>query len=505
MLIKSRWIIGLAALGAVWMSVNGCQCSLTRGWFDNPNTAATTAQTVQVFTFGGRQPAPVRGLEAAPGPTRTGAEPALMGDPIGPVQGDRVRLEPLVAHPILLAGRRQRTFVKIGLTGFDLDSAERPPANVSIVLDRSGSMAGQKLDRAKEAAAMVIQGLRDDDLVSVVAYDSEVDVLVPTTKAIYKQDLIDRIQRYWPGSSTALYAGVVAGAAEVRKHLDRERINRVVLLSDGQANVGPSSPEVLGELGQELSADGIGVTTIGLGLGYNTELMTQLATRSEGNHFFARTAEDLATGFALEFGVGLAVVGRDAVIRVRFAEGFRPLSSLNAKATITGQTVEVHLAQLYANHKAYLLLELETPLGRAGQRTEMARIDVAYKNLKTRETDRLSKRLEVTFADSEALKREHEQAEVMEAVALVEAARLRMRAIELRERGQVSAAKRELEKSAAQLQEQSRRLGSRALGDLARRHQVSADHIGDDQDYETDVKLYSHKNMKDFGMRSRPY
>src|SRR4029450_1790476 len=90
------------------------------------------------------------------------------------------------------------------------------------------------------------------------------------------------------------------GAAAVRKFLDRQRVNRIILLSDGQANVGPSSPGDLGNLGASLIKEGISVTTLGLGLDYNEDLMTQLARRSDGNHYFIENSSDLARRFGYE-------------------------------------------------------------------------------------------------------------------------------------------------------------------------------------------------------------
>lgn len=87
------------------------------------------------------------------------------------------------------------------------------------------------------------------------------------------------------GGGTALYAGVAQGASELREFLDPHRVNRIILLSDGQANKGPSSPSELGNLGAALISEGISVTTIGIGLGYNEDLMTQLAPRSDAPAF----------------------------------------------------------------------------------------------------------------------------------------------------------------------------------------------------------------------------
>ncbi|MFV1979806.1 MAG: VWA domain-containing protein, partial [Rhodothermia bacterium] len=234
----------------------------------------------------------------------------------------QVQLRASISHPILLGGRQQTAFIKIDLTGFQIErETDRAPVNVAFVLDKSGSMGGQKMDQAIEATIMAIQYLNPGDVVSVIVYDSEARVLVPATALTDKQAIQEQIRSLAAGGGTALYAGVTLGATELREFLDPKRVNRVILLSDGQANEGPSSPSELGDLGSALSRDGISVTTIGLGLGYNEDLMTQLALRSDGNHSFVEDVENLALIFNQEFGDVLSVIAQDVQVTIDLEEG----------------------------------------------------------------------------------------------------------------------------------------------------------------------------------------
>jgi Ca-activated chloride channel family protein len=140
------------------------------------------------------------------------------------------------------------------------DDGRRSPMNLAIVLDRSGSMEGAKIEKARQAAAMAVDKLSDDDFFSLVTYDSETNLLIEPQRIgnrDNREDLKARIHRIQPGGSTALHAGVVLGAKQVRQKLVKERVNRVILLSDGIANVGPSRPSDLSSLGRELRSDGI--------------------------------------------------------------------------------------------------------------------------------------------------------------------------------------------------------------------------------------------------------
>jgi len=222
-----------------------------------------------------------------------------------------------VSQGRLEAGRQQTVYLKVGVTGANSEvSVTRAPVNTAIVLDRSGSMAGDKLENAKKAALQALDRLGPDDIVAVVAYDDNVRVLVPATRATDKREIAAAIMRLTAGNTTALYAGVSRGAQEVRKFLAANRINRVVLLSDGLANVGPSSPAMLAGLGASLAKEGISVTTIGLGLDYNEDLMTRLAMASDGNHAFVENPTMLASIFDREFGELLSVVATNVEVRI---------------------------------------------------------------------------------------------------------------------------------------------------------------------------------------------
>lgn len=315
--------------------------------------------------------------------------------------GGQVRLEVSLDKPTLLANKKQSAFAKIGLTGFKLETKDkRAPVNVAIVLDKSGSMQGEKISKAKDAAIAAIGRLGSDDIVSIVAYDSTVTLIVPATKLSDKESVIQQIRRIEAGGSTALFAGVSKGAEELRKFLDKNRVNRVILLSDGLANVGPQSPSELGALGATLMKEGISVSTMGLGLDYNEDLMTKLARNSGGNHVFIEQADDLVRVFNHEFNDVLSVVAQEVAIEIRVSDGLRPVRVLNVDAEINGQQVIVQMNQLYSEQEKYVMLEVEVPATPAGKSREVAEVRVSYSNMQTKTTDRLTSSVSATFAES---------------------------------------------------------------------------------------------------------
>jgi Ca-activated chloride channel homolog len=362
-----------------------------------------------------------------------------------PAIAKQIKLDVALAKPTIAVGDggKSENHMRISLTGFALNKErERMPANVTIVIDKSGSMQGDKIEQARKAAVEAVDRLRDSDIISIVTYDSSVNVIVPATKASDRQAIKAKIREIKPGGNTALFAGVSKGAAEVRKFKDDNRVNRVILLSDGLANVGPSSPGDLEELGASLVKEGISVSTLGLGLGYNEDLMTRLAIASSGNHVFIEDAENLAQVFQNEFDDVLSVVAQKIRIKATMAEGVRPVKVLNYPADITGQQVTIELGQLYASQERYFVLEVEIPHGKVGTRTEVAEVSVEYMNMVTEEKDKLKSTVKVKFTESSEEAEKDVNKEVLAACVIQIANERNRRATELRDAGEVSEAKK---------------------------------------------------------------
>ncbi len=313
-----------------------------------------------------------------------------------------VRLHLDVDRSILPAESRERAVVKIGLDCIRLPQRDRrPPVNLALVIDRSGSMAGDKIARARQAALEAVRRLGPDDVVSLVAYDTTVQTLVPAQRVGDGRRLEAAICGITTGGNTALHGGVLRGAAEVRRHLeDRGFVNRVILLSDGLANVGPSSPEELARLGTSLGREGISVTTVGLGLGYNEDLMTRLAQCSDGNTYFVEHSGDLPRIFAAELGDVLNVVARRIVIEIDFPAGVRPLRFVGREGAIRGQHAELTLNQLYGGQEKFALVEVEVSPAQPGVELEIARAQVSYEDAISQRPTRLSAIRNVQFSAS---------------------------------------------------------------------------------------------------------
>lgn len=382
-----------------------------------------------------------------------------------PASAKQVKLEVAMAEPLILAEKKNTTFIKVGLTGFDFtkNGTDRAPVNVAIVLDKSSSMGGDKIVKAREAAKMAIRRLDENDIVSVVLYDSTVRVIVPATKVSDKDAICAQIDRIAANGSTALFAGVSKGAAEIRKFINKERVNRVLLLSDGQANIGPKSPGALGELGGALIKDGISVSTIGLGSGYNEDLMFKLADRSDGNHAFAENGVDLVRIFDAEFGEILSVVAQEVLVKIECNEGVRPVRVIGRDAEISGSNTTVLLNQLYSGQEKYIILEVEVPAGRAKTTRKIAKVELSYANMTTNTTDVLASTVAVRFTDVINEVAENTNKDVMASCMLQVGTMENNRALALRDDGKIEEARKVLLDNGIRLQAEGKRWGSKDL------------------------------------------
>lgn len=359
-----------------------------------------------------------------------------------------INLEVDLGTPVMVEGKNQKTFLKVGLEGVHFpEDSDRAPVNLAIVMDRSGSMRGEKLQRAREAAILAIDLLRSDDIVSVVTYDDVVRVVVPATRLDNKKSVYASIRAITDGGRTALFAGVSKGASEVRKFMDRNRVNRVILLSDGLANVGPSTPSELGQLGASLGKEGISVTTIGLGLGYNEDLMTQLAGMSDGHHAFVQNSSDLANIFAAEFKTALTVVAKQLTIIIKCADSIRPIRVLGRNAEIIGQNVHVNLNQLSSNQKKFVMLEVEVPPGTQGQTLNVASVDVSYQDIRNKKSDSLQDTVSVNFSKAREDVLKNVNKPVMDSAAEQVVNEMSKEAVSLRDAGKLDEAKQALKQS----------------------------------------------------------
>lgn len=392
---------------------------------------------------------------------------ALFGlSSVGRAEAANIQIGAELGHSTIDRKSKDQVYLRLSLKSLAAaQRSKRPPINVALVLDRSGSMSGDRLAHAKKGAEVALERLAQDDIVSLVSYNHGVDVDVPAGKIGSKRDDIERaIRKLMATGTTALYAGVKEGGAQVEQYHSDMQVNRVVLLSDGLANVGPSSPAELAELGRALASKGISVSTIGLGLEYNEDLMQRLAAASDGNHVFVERPSDLAEIFDREFGDALSIAARDVIITIECKAGFRPKRVLGRDGEISGDRITLKLNQLQAENERYVVVELE-PASAASATAEesIASIAVDYLDMESGARSSDTAVVKARFTDdakeAEASLNKAVMSQVTEQVATENSER----AVELRDQGDIKGARKALEDNAAYLNAQKNSLGVGAL------------------------------------------
>ena len=175
------------------------------------------------------------------------------------------------------------------------------PLNLSFVLDKSGSMAGEPIEEAKKAAIMMVNKLRSSDKVSVIAFDDNVETIVPSTSASDKRNIINAIEHIYVSGTTNLHGGWLAGAEQVALGKSHQSLNRVLLLSDGGANHGVTDRYEIQNQCSRLAETNVTTSTYGLGNHFNEDLMVNMARHGLGHSYYGQTSDDLMDPFKEEF------------------------------------------------------------------------------------------------------------------------------------------------------------------------------------------------------------
>ncbi|MFA5904570.1 MAG: VWA domain-containing protein [Desulfobacula sp.] len=354
---------------------------------------------------------------------------------------------------IFPAGDPQNIVMKVTL---DAPAApvhiSRPPVNISLVLDRSGSMSGTKLEQAKAAAIEALSRLGKNDVFSLVTYDDNARTIIPAQHPDDVNRIARTIRQIRTGGSTALFNGVSLGAAEIRKNIEKDYVHRILLLSDGIANVGPSLPEDLGRLGAALIKEKISVTTIGVGVDYNEDLMTRLSQKSDGNTYFVESGNDLSRIFASELGDVLNVVARQVKIIITLPDDVEPMTIIGREGRINGRKIELSMNQLYGAQQKYALVEVKLPKSQPGLKMKIADAEVQYENpfSKTRET--VQGISYVSFTSDKSLVEKSANRGVVKEYELNLKAMAQEKAIKLSDEGKPQEAAKQLKESAGKLE-----------------------------------------------------
>jgi Ca-activated chloride channel homolog len=281
-----------------------------------------------------------------------------------PPPRDAIRLEGRVNYPAI-SSHGGKLYLHLSIAARDFTRPARKPLNLSIVLDRSGSMAEEgKMSHARAALHALINQLRGDDVLSLVVYDNEVDVLWPASPVGRKKDELRRlVNEVYPRGRTNLGGGLNEGYHQIGCNLQSEYVNRVILLSDGLANEGITDPRRLAGIAQRQRASGVSLTTIGVGLDYNENLMVDLSEQGGGNYYFIENPENLASVLRKEFDQLSSMMAQNVILELDLGRGVALHDVIGFDCHREGTKVNVPIGDLYANDSREICAEISIPPG----------------------------------------------------------------------------------------------------------------------------------------------
>ncbi|MEI4551093.1 VWA domain-containing protein [Pseudoalteromonas spongiae] len=214
----------------------------------------------------------------------------------------------------------ERHILRIGLQGYDLPVSERKPSNLVFLLDVSGSMHDKnKLPLLVQSLTMMVKQLSARDTVSLVTYAGNTELVLSPTKGNEKQTIIDALQKLQAGGGTHGESGIKMAYQAAKKAFIKGGVNRIILATDGDFNVGTTNIDALKEMIADKRKQGISLTTLGFGRGnYNDAMMEQLANIGDGNHAYIDTLHEAQKVLLRQMSGTLQSIANDVKIQLEF-------------------------------------------------------------------------------------------------------------------------------------------------------------------------------------------
>lgn len=237
---------------------------------------------------------------------------------------------------------------------------ERKPLNISLVIDKSGSMEGDKMTFVKEAAAFVVQHLKATDFISLISYSDDVEVTWQAAELKDKNTLRAKIDGIFSQGATNLSGGMLQGYNEVKTFYSEQYTNRVLLLTDGLANEGIVEPEALCNISRSKNLEhNTTLSTFGVGADFNEDLLQQMAELGSGNYYFIESPEEIPAIFKEELEGLLSVVAQNSSLIIDLPEGVKLEQVFGYEYEQNGQQVQIAFKDLVSEEQKGVLLKLK--------------------------------------------------------------------------------------------------------------------------------------------------
>jgi Ca-activated chloride channel family protein len=317
--------------------------------------------------------------------------------------GDSRRFTAPPAGRVSFAGTLDKTAVLVGgeslvrmelVIGAQADSraaSARVPSDLIVVLDRSGSMAGDKIEHARGAIRELVGQLGSHDRFGLVTYSNDATLAIPLSA------VDDRARAAWletvsgivPDGGTNLAAGLDLGLDTIERSRSSGRVPRAILISDGLANQGDATPEGLLRRAGRAARGEYMLTTVGVGADFNEYLMSALADAGTGNYYYLRGAEDLARVFAREFDAARSTVASGLEVTIQPGEGVEVVDAAGYPLERGPQGVMFRPGSLFAGQERRVWVTMSVPNDKVGEH-DLGSFTLAYSQGGNRSTLRFA-------------------------------------------------------------------------------------------------------------------
>jgi Ca-activated chloride channel homolog len=261
-----------------------------------------------------------------------------------------------------LSQSEKTAYLKASDISSDVDLGESPsPLNIALVVDRSGSMAGDRIEHLRKALIEFMARLSANDWVSLTVYGSTARTIIEVQQVSSLTNPGLLIQQIEAEGGAAPYEAITLAASQLRKNFQEGAVNRLIFLTDGRATSGPRESEDFLRLTDSLVREGISISTIGLGEEFDEDLLKQMAESSRGEFYFAQTEAEIASVFSDEILRLSDVVAEGVQIEIRFRNSVRPEEIMGRTGEISGRVVRVDLGQLLLSENKYVLISTRMP------------------------------------------------------------------------------------------------------------------------------------------------
>ncbi len=261
-------------------------------------------------------------------------------------------------------------YVEVKADNYNPTDKVRAPLNIALVIDRSGSMDGDKLAYVKKAADFLIDKLNEQDQLSIVVYETHVGVIQKSAPVSNKQYLHTLIANVVTGGGTDLGGGMEAGLEQVKSTYKSGYVNRVLLLSDGLANEGIIDPLQLKAIVKKwFNQESISISTFGVGDDYNENLMTSLAENGGGNYYYIKDPKQIPTIFEKEVSGLLTLVAKQATLKIKLPSSLMVQRVYGGNYEMDQNELTVNLKDIFANETKAILIKFKI---NSGTNTDLA-------------------------------------------------------------------------------------------------------------------------------------